>query len=770
MKKIKYSIIILSIFIVAIIGIASFANAASSYNQYVKTGIDQFPDSYKTKLQQLSSKYPNWKFQAYYTGISWDDLIQKERDDSVHRNRVTATAPMSWKHCDFVDDGWACASDSAVKYYLDPRNFLNDTQIFQFVETSYNEKAQTLSAIQNSVKGTFLDKTITCKDLNNNDVTMSYSQIIIEAAKRTNISAFYIKSKIIQEVGSSGSGSVTGTYPRHEGYYNFFNYGAYDDGDDIANGLNYAKDKGWDSQYKAIVGGAELIGKYYISQGQNTAYFNKWDVVGTKILKDGESQTVNSSDMFWHQYMTNIQDPTSQSSSTRKLYESCINSEITFIIPVYNNMPASNPMPKDIAVQSISLNRTSWTIDIDQREELTVTFNPTDATNKNVIWTSSNPDVVRVWEGGFRGLKEGTSVITARTQDGGKVATCTVIVKDPNKRYVKDVQFEQDSYFIQVDEAVDIPYTFTPITSENAEFSWTSTNPDVLRVYWNRMRGLKPGTAQIIVRTLDGTFEKRINVTVGSQKEVKVQNMQVQGDYKIKVDEAVDIPYSYTPTNATNAEFSWTSTNPDVLRVYWNRMRGLKPGTAEIIVKTLDGTFEKRINVTVESAGAVKVQNMQVQENYKIKVDEAVDIPYSYTPTNATNAEFSWTSTNPDVLRVYWNRMRGLKPGTAQIIIRTLDGTFEKRINVTVESAGAVKVQNIQVQENYTISVDEAIDIPYSYTPTNATNAEFSWTSTNPDVLRVYWNRMRGLKAGTTQIIVKTLDGTFEKRINVTVK
>lgn len=275
-QKMTKFIVCILIFVIATImlGITNIVDAASTYYQYVKTGINYFPDSYKARLQELARKYPSWKFQAYYTGIPWDELIEKERDDSVHRNRVTVNAPLAWKHdCGFVDDGWACASDAAVKYYLDPRNFLNETQIFQFVETSYNENVQTLSAIQNSVKGTFLDNTITCKDLNNNMVTMSYSEIIIEAAKKTNISAFYIKSKIIQEVGSSGSGSVTGTYPGYEGYYNFFNYGAYDDGDDIANGLKYAMDAGWDSQYKAIIGGAELIGTYYINSRTKYSIF-----------------------------------------------------------------------------------------------------------------------------------------------------------------------------------------------------------------------------------------------------------------------------------------------------------------------------------------------------------------------------------------------------------------------------------------------------------------------------------------------------------------
>ena len=96
-KKILIVFLVIICLVVAVL-IPKSSNAASTYYQYVKTGIDAFPASYQSRLRELSSKYPNWKFQAYYTGISWDELIEKERDESVHRNRVTVTAPASWQH------------------------------------------------------------------------------------------------------------------------------------------------------------------------------------------------------------------------------------------------------------------------------------------------------------------------------------------------------------------------------------------------------------------------------------------------------------------------------------------------------------------------------------------------------------------------------------------------------------------------------------------------------------------------------------------------
>ena len=770
MKKSKCVFKICIVLFVIILGTFNVCNAATSYYQYVKSGINQFPDSYKWRLQELANKYPEWNFQAYYTGISWDELIKNERDESVHRNRVTNNAPNSWKHeCGYVDNGWACASDSIVKYYLDPRNFLNETQIFQFVESSYNDKIQTVEAIKKSVKGTFLDNTITCKDFNNNNVTMSYSEMIVQAARESNISAFYIKSKIIQEVGNKGSGK----YPGYEGYYNFYNFGAYDTGDPIANGLEYAKQKGWDSQYKAIVDGAKLIGKNYIEAGQNTAYFNKWDVVGTKILREGETQWVNKSDMFWHQYMTNIQDPTSQSYSNYKLYSNSLRSKITFIIPVYDNMPESNLMPQDVPVTGITLNQNQFIVNVDETGDAIATILPSNATEKSVEWASSNPEIVRVWNGHFRGLKEGEATIIATTIDGRYTASCKVIVRDPNKKYVEKIEIEKSQYISYIDEAVDISYKCYPENAVNTELYWTTDNTDVIRVYGNRYRGLKEGTAKLIAISDDGTVKAESKVIIRDSNKKYVEKIEIEkNQYVSYINEAEDVKFESWPSDADTDQIYWTSSNDDVLRVFGNRFRGLKEGEAEIIATTLDGTVEARAKVIIRDKNKSYVESINVEKtNYTIDLDQAIDIPFSYSPSNAVNAEFYWTSSNDDVLRVFGNRCRGLKEGAAEVIATTLDGTVEKRINVTVKDFSKIKVETINVEsDEYTIKVDEAVDIPFSYSPIEASNAEFYWTSSNNEILRVFGNRFRGLKPGTAEVIVNTLDGTVEKRIKVTVK
>ena len=320
--------------------------AATSYTQSLKSGISNFPAEYQTALNALKKLHPNWNFEAYNTGIPWSTLILNET--ATHgRNRVIKSSDASWKcTCGNIASGYACASEGIIAYYLDPRNFLNEINIFQFLEISYNSTIHTIAGVKNAVKGTFLDKEITYTITENNQkktYTKHYADIILEAAKQSNMSPYSIVTKIIQEVGSKGSDSVSGTYSGYQGYYNFYNLGAYDTGNAIVNALKYAKDRDWNNQYKAIIEGAKDIANSYTNAGQNTAYFYKWDVVGTTVLKSGSSQKASSSNMFWHQYMTNVQDPTSQSKTLYNTYvkNKVLDANLNFIIPVYTSMPST---------------------------------------------------------------------------------------------------------------------------------------------------------------------------------------------------------------------------------------------------------------------------------------------------------------------------------------------------------------------------------------------------------------------------------------------
>lgn len=364
MKKVISSILIISI-LISIISIlvtkrrVSAVTMSSKYTQYVKSGISSFPKSYQNKLKELANLHPNWKFEAYYTGIDWNELISSSAENKCKKNTIyyksgsTIIDPEGLCICGQKGDAnYYCASASTVNYYMDPRNFLDETMIFQFLNLSYDENI-TKSIVTKAVANSFLNGKF---KVGNKEYT--YVDTILEAAKESKVSAMHIVVTIFQELGrgslkSDGTYSIptaaSGTVSGYKGLYNFFNYGATDGAGAVNRGLAKAKEMGWTNPSIAIKDGVKrVLANNYLNVGQNTKYFYKFDVVGNEILTESlGKRTYGSNYFFSHQYMTNIQDPSSQAINLFTYYTNggILSNSLTFIIPVYNNMP-DNPSEK----------------------------------------------------------------------------------------------------------------------------------------------------------------------------------------------------------------------------------------------------------------------------------------------------------------------------------------------------------------------------------------------------------------------------------------
>ena len=159
-----------------------------------------------------------------------------------------------------------------------------------------------------------------------------YVDIIMDAAAQSGVSPYVLAAMILQEQGTNGgSPLISGNYSGYPGYYNFFNVEAYQSGSmsAIQTGLRYASQSGsygrpWNTVEKSIIGGAQNYGDNYVKAGQNTFYLKKFNVQGSNLYK--------------HQYMTNIQGAASEAERLSKAYSSVKDSALEFQIPVYNNM------------------------------------------------------------------------------------------------------------------------------------------------------------------------------------------------------------------------------------------------------------------------------------------------------------------------------------------------------------------------------------------------------------------------------------------------
>ncbi len=450
-----------------------------------------FPESYKAGLRSLHAQHPTWIFNAVQTGLDWNTAVAYELQGTS--SLVETGSKSSWKSTDagkfdwttstwpgFDGATWVGASQEIVAYFMDPRNFLDDSYVFQFAAHDYNPEIQTIDGLRSMLKGTFLEgqvaidassplyaaaaaaqglsastnamsgQTVTDASIgtatqtgsgesllgyegpgttgaaNISDaaqasaaattvtagnvlegtdsmsttvmpgsggpgtgsasmyttnstnmmtgaLTVSYADIIMEAAEQSKVSPYVLAAMIIQEQGTKGSsGSISGA----TGYYNFFNVGAYaaNGMTAVERGLWYAAQSGsynrpWNTPEKAIVGGALFYAQNYLVAGQNTLYLKRFNVQG--------------SNMFKHQYMTNTAGAAEEGKSLGKAYNDTMRAGVlVFNIPVYNGMPETAcPMPtKDgnpnnklqyLAVDgftltpSFNLDTTSYTLVVD---------------------------------------------------------------------------------------------------------------------------------------------------------------------------------------------------------------------------------------------------------------------------------------------------------------------------------------------------------------------------------------------------------------------
>ncbi len=438
-----------------------------------------FPESYKESLRILHAEYPTWVFQAENTGLDWNDVINNE--SVVGTNLVASSSISSWKSTEsgafdwaanswpgFDGASWVAASRDIICYYMDPRNFLDETYVFQFLNHQYDSSYQTEEGLKSMLSGTFMDTSVTSSVssssgssssssgsssgssvqagvgpgfetgssepeagsggpgaavqsetsetgelsqastdavsldgpslsgaslggpgydgiilldpsevpeavstgsvsispaaviiydygpgmdgdtgsdgseqsestvTSNSTVTRNYSEILMDAAAQSGVNPYVLASMILQEQGTGTSGSISGTVSGYEGYYNYYNIGAYaaNGMTAVQRGLWYASQEGsymrpWNSVEKSIIGGAVYYGETFTNAGQDTFYLKKFNVQGDNLYK--------------HQYMTNVEAAASEGAKLARAYTDDMKTQtLVFKIPIYNNMPETS--------------------------------------------------------------------------------------------------------------------------------------------------------------------------------------------------------------------------------------------------------------------------------------------------------------------------------------------------------------------------------------------------------------------------------------------
>ena len=436
--------------------------------------------------------------------------------------------------------------------------------------------------------------------------------------------------------------------------------------------------------------------------------------------------------------------------------------------------------PATISVTNITLDSSSKTMTEGESFALTATVSPSNADNKTVLWTSSNSSVATVNGGVVQAFAPGNAVITATSDDGGKTATCNIIV---TARVVKvtGISLSQNNARMNVGDRLSLEAAIDPVDATNKTVSWQSSNDNVARIAGvstvNDNGGGVPtrvedepvtkrgedissiatilasqaGTAVITARTDDGGFIAQCEIVVS----VSVTGLTLS-DTEMTLDEGENktILANVEPADATDKEVNWASNNPAVAVVDGGKVTGIKSGSAVITATTRDGGFNASCMVTV----ITHAQGVTLSKtSLTLERGNSEQLTATVQPENASNSSVQWSSSNPAVTTVdKTGLVTGKAAGTSSIVVTTDDGAFTAtcEVKVVISITGlSLSPSTVSMKAGETRSLDLTI------TPSDATETTVTWSSSVPSVASVKDGVVTALDNGTTTIKVQSESG-----------
>lgn len=366
---------------------------------------------------------------------------------------------------------------------------------------------------------------------------------------------------------------------------------------------------------------------------------------------------------------------------------------------------------------------------------LKAVFNPEKVTNTNVKWSSSDEKIATVnTSGKVKGIKGGTAVITAVSEDGGYLDYCIVEVTQLST----GIKLNYSSKKIPLKGKVTLKATISGNTSKNQTLKWSSNNTSIATV---SNKGVvtaksKVGTCVITCKTTDGSGEKA-TCTIRVYRKITSLSLN-KSTIKIREGKTYRITAKVKPSNATYKSVTWSTSDPDIATIdSKGYITAVKAGSCKVYATAKDGTKKKAscwvyvlenvpsTAVTLESSNMVMVRGTKSVINYTL------------SPANSTDT-VTFSSNNKAVATVSsTGNVTAKKVGTATITIRSSSG---KRALLTVTVIGLNKTSLYMEQyDTENLWIEGASNVV--------------WDSTNPSVATVSGGRVTARKPGTATII-----------------
>ena len=333
----------------------------------------------------------------------------------------------------------------------------------------------------------------------------------------------------------------------------------------------------------------------------------------------------------------------------------------------------------------IKLNQSNVTVNLGEKGWIGATYMPSNADDKVLYWTSSNEKVATINEGVITPVGVGTATLTATSRAGGKTATCTVTVKDPNSVSLQSIEMKTDKIALKQGETGWVGVTYNPSNVTDKVLTWASSNTDVATVSEGNIKAVGAGTATLTAKSRDGGKTAKCEVTV-TDGTVKVQSISLKSTTEILTKGSTKTIYAvYNPSNVTDKVLTWSSSNTGVATVSEGVVKAVGTGVATITAKSRDG--EKTASCTV----VVTDKNSQMKEITLKTTEETMEkgenttIYAVYNPSNVNDKVLYWITSNPKVATVSEGVVKAVGKGTATITAISKDGGKTATCKITVE-------------------------------------------------------------------------------------
>lgn len=424
----------------------------------------------------------------------------------------------------------------------------------------------------------------------------------------------------------------------------------------------------------------------------------------------------------------------------------------------------------NVPVESINLNYTSKKLNLDKEEdnkvELEYNLSPSNTSQTDIVWSSSNEAVAEVKNGVVAGKSVGRADITIASKDNPNVKkTCVVYVsKELDKSKVTAVRNDKN---------INVNWTKVAHASSYVLSRYNKITGIVNDIYEGtdtafEDKDLTSGKYVYTVKAILDENEADANLYSNSVSEESeaviipepVTGIEVANDYQhmgLFVGGSGKIRYSVLPGNATNTNVTFKSLNEKVATVDANGVvTGVSEGNADIVITTEEGGFEAKCTVRVDGIDARGIERVG-DKTVTMGLNQTRQLQVKITPSDTTNKNVQWTSSNNSVATVDSNGVVTSKNSGSTIITATTHNGLKTEFFIEVETS----VTNITLNSNeINLNPGGTFKLDATVNPSNASNKNIKWISANESIATVDQSgNVAADVAGTTYISAVSADG-----------